>query len=56
MAPWLGLGFGSRLGLILGLGTTTQLLPSKIVPWLGLGFGLGLVLGSAGNFPRRQLP
>ena len=45
--PWLGLMFGSRLGLVLG-GATRQLPPKKMTPWLGLGFALGLVLGLGG--------
>ena len=40
-----GLGFRSRLGLVLGLGTTRQLPRRKIDPWLGLGLGLVLGLG-----------
>ena len=43
--PWSGLGFRSRLGLVLGLGTTRQLPRRKIDPWLGLGLGLVLGLG-----------
>ena len=34
IAPRLGLGFGWRLGLVLGLGDN-----QAIAPWLGLGFG-----------------
>ena len=40
---------GSRLGLVLGLGTTRELYPRKIAPWLGL------VLGVGSNFLRGQL-
>ena len=43
--PRSGLGFRSRLGLVLGLGTTRQLPRRKIDPWLGLGLGLVLGLG-----------
>ena len=43
--PQSGLGFRSRLGLVLGLGTTRQLPRRKIDPWLGLGLGLILGLG-----------
>ena len=53
IAPRLRLGFGSRLGLVLGLGATKLLSPRKIGTWLGLGFGLWLVLGlGEGNCPR----
>ena len=46
LPPGLGLGFGSRLALVLGLGGGNQtIVPRKIGPRLGLGFGLGLVLG-----------
>ena len=45
----LGLGFGARSGLVLGLGATRQLPPRKIARRLGLGFGLGLVLGLGGG-------
>ena len=55
ITPWLGLGFWSRLGLVLGLGATRQLLWRKFALWLGSGFGLGLVFGVGGNFPCRQL-
>ena len=51
--PRLGLGFGSRLGLVLGLQGNQTIALRKIAPWLG--FGLGLVLGDGGNFPRGQL-
>ena len=50
IAPWLGLGFVSRSGLVLGLGATRQLPPRKVAPRLGLGFGLGLVLGLGAIF------
>ena len=52
----IGLGSESRLVLVLGLGVTRQLPPSKIAPWLGLGFPSGLVLELGGNFPWGQLP
>ena len=56
IAPRLGLRFGSKSGLVLGLGATRQLSPRKIAPpRLGLGFGLGLVLGLGGNFSWGQL-
>ena len=48
LSPRLGMGFGSSLGLVLGLAATRQLPSRKIVPRLGLRFGLGLVLGLAG--------
>ena len=56
----LGLGFGSRSGLVLGFGATRQLPPKKIAPRLGLGFGLGLVWGLeaiflGGNCPKTLL-
>ena len=63
-ASRLGLGFWSRLRLVLGLrgggaggggAETRQLSPKKIVPQLGLWFGLDLVLGLGGNSPRGQL-
>ena len=48
--PWLGLGFGSRSGLVLGLGGQPDNPPMrKIAHRLGLGFGLGLVLGLGGG-------
>ena len=56
IAPWLGLGFVSRSGLVLGLGATRQLPPRKVAPpvmvrvWLGVSFGVG------GNFPLGQSP
>ena len=49
---WLGLGHGSRSGLVLGLWPTRQYPPRKIARRLGLGFGLGLVLEFGGNYPR----
>ena len=52
----LGLGFGSRSGIVLGLGTTRQLHLKKIVPRVGLGFGLGLVLGLAAVFLECSCP
>ena len=55
IAPRLGLGFGSRLGLVLGLGGNQTIAPEENCPRLGLGFGLGLVLGLEGNFPLGQL-
>ena len=58
-ATWLGLGFWSRLRLVLGQGggdqRTRQLSLKKIVPQLGLQFGIGLVLRLGGNFPWGQL-
>ena len=56
ISPRLGLGFGSRLGLVLGLGDNQTIAPKEnSPPLLGLGFGLGLVLGLEGNFSRGQL-
>ena len=50
IAPRLGLGFGSRLGLVLGLGDNQANAPEEnCFP------RLGLVLGLGGNFPRGQL-
>ena len=54
LTPRLGLEFGSKLGLILGLGAARQLHPRKIAPWLRLGFGLGLVLG-LGQFSSGEI-
>ena len=48
----LGLEFGSRSGLVLGLGATRPLPLKKIVPRLELRFELRLVLGLGGNCPR----
>ena len=48
----LGLGFRSRLGLVLGFGGNQTISPEKNDLWLGLGFGLGLLLGLGDNFPR----
>ena len=56
IVPQLGLGFGSRSGIVLGLGTTRQLHLKKIVPRVGLGFGLGLVLGLAAVFLECSCP
>ena len=39
----LGLGFWSRLRLVLGLGATRKLPLGKIEPWVGLVFGLGAI-------------
>ena len=50
--PWLGLGFGSRLGLILGLGGNQTIAPEEKYPRLGLGFGLRLVLELGAIFLR----
>ena len=44
IAPQLGLGFGSRLGLVLGLGGNQTSAPEENCPLLALGFWLGLVL------------
>ena len=63
--PRLGLGFGLRPELVLGLGVgggaTRQLPQRKIPPGLGLGFGLELVFGLGGgaiflgdNCPRTE--
>ena len=47
IAPWLGLGFGSRLGLVLGLGVnqTTALQenspPVRVRTWVKVSFGVG---------------
>ena len=49
--PWLGLGFGSRLELVLGLGVSQTIAPEENSPQLRLGFGLGLVVG-LDNCPR----
>ena len=43
--PRLGLGFGSRSRLVLGLGGNQAIAPEEDCPRLGLGFGLGLVFG-----------
>ena len=45
IAPRLGLGFGSRSRLVLGLGDNQAIAPEEDCPRLGLGFGLGLVFG-----------
>ena len=42
IAPRLGLGFQSSLGLVIGLGANRQLPRRTILPWLGLGLVLGL--------------
>ena len=42
--PRLGMGFGSRLGLVLGLGGNQTKLPPRKVPRVWLGFRLALVL------------
>ena len=55
IAPRLGVGFGSKLGLVLGLGATRQLPRGKLPPRLGLGVELGLVLSLQANFPWGQL-
>ena len=49
--PRLGVGFGSRLELVLGLGVSQTIAPEENSPQLRLGFGLGLVVG-LGNCPR----
>ena len=50
--PRLGLGFGSRLELVLGLGVSQTIAPEENSPQLRLGFVLGLVVGLGGNCPR----
>ena len=55
IAPRLGLGLGSRSGIVLGLDGNETIAPEKnCPPQLGLGFGLGLVLELGGNFRRGQ--
>ena len=49
--PRLGVGFGSRLELVLGLGVSQTIAPEENSPQLRLGFGLGLVVG-LDNCPR----
>ena len=49
--PRLGLGFGSRLELVLVLGVSQTIAPEENSPQLRLGFGLGLVVG-LDNCPR----
>ena len=47
IAPWLGLGFGSRLGLVLGLGVNQTTAPEENSPpfrvriWVKVSFGVG---------------
>ena len=55
IAPRLRLGFGLRLGLLLGLGGNQTIAHEENCPRLGLEFGLGLILGLVGNFSREQL-
>ena len=55
ITPQLGIGFGSKLGLVLGFWGNQTIAPKGDCPGLGLGFGLGLVLRLCGNFPRGQL-
>ena len=56
IAHRLGLGFGSRSGLVLGLGDNQTIDPKENCPtvrvrvWLRVSFGVG------GNFPQGQLP
>ena len=50
MSPRLGLGFGSRLGLVLGFGGNQTVYPKENSPRLVLGFGLQLVLGLGAIF------
>ena len=45
IAPRLGLGFGSRSGLVLVLGDNPTITPKKNCAQVRLEFGLGLVLG-----------
>ena len=55
IAPRLGLGFRSRLGLVLGLGGSKTTAPEenclmvRVRVWVRVSFGVG------GNFPRGQL-
>ena len=47
--PRLGMGFGSRLGLVLGLGATPEENPPGVVRvWVGVSWGGG----GGGNCPR----
>ena len=55
IVPRLGLGFGSRLGLTLGLRGNQTIAPEENSPRLELGFRLGLVLGLGSNFSQGQL-
>ena len=55
IAPWFGLGFGSRLGLVLGLGGNQVIVPKencltvRVRVWVRVSFEVG------GNFPWGQL-
>ena len=55
LPPRLGLGFGLRLELLLGLGGNQTIAHEENCPRLGLEFGLGLILGLVDNFSRGQL-
>ena len=60
IAPRLELGFGSRLGLVLGFRDNQTTAIEENFPLLGLGFGLRLVLGLGaiflgGNCPRNVI-
>ena len=45
LPPRLGLGFGLRLELLLGLGGNQTIAHEENCPRLGLEFGVGLILG-----------
>ena len=57
IAPRWNFGFGSRLGLALGLGGNKTIVPEENCPWLGFALGLVLALGGAifvgGNYSRK---
>ena len=55
-APWLGLRFGSRLGLVLGLEDNQTIALEKNCPQVRVRVWVKVSFGAGGNFPRGNCP
>ena len=55
IAPRLGLGFRSRLGLVLGLGSNQIIAPEQNCPLVRVRVWVRISLRLGGNFPPGQL-